>query len=161
MITLTPMTEEDYTLFIRKTIPEYAYEQSRAGNWPASDAVALARSEYQQMLPEGIQTQNAYLRTIMDENNRRVGMLWFFMDPSRPKITAFLIDFFMFPEGRGKGYEAHALALFEQEALGLGAQRVELQVFAHKSEEVSLYQQNGFSNTSILLAKELTPGQNT
>lgn len=160
MITLVPMTDEDYAMFIRKTIPEYAIDQSRVGNWPASDAVALARSEYQQMLPDGTQTQNAYMRTIQDETGKKVGMLWFFIDPGRPKPTAFLIDFFMFPDGRRKGYESQALSLFEEEARTLGAHRVELQVFAHKNEEIALYHENGFSSTSILLAKDLPAQEN-
>ena len=156
MIKFVPMTDEDYAAFIRKSIPEYAYDQMRAGNWTANEAAGRARAEFQQMLPNGPQTPNAYLWTIMDENDRKVGMLWYFVDANRSRKTAFLIDFFIFPEGRRKGYEAQAFELFENEARVLGVERVELQIFTHKSEDVLLYRENGYQETSIFFAKDLT-----
>jgi hypothetical protein len=156
MIKFVSMTDEDYAAFIRKSIPEYAYDQMRAGNWTANEAAGRARAEFQQMLPQGPQTPNAYLRTILDENDRKVGMLWYFVDASRSRKTAFLIDFFIFSEGRSKGYEAQAFELFENEARGLGVERVELQIFTHKGDSVLLYRKNGYQETSIFFAKDLT-----
>jgi len=155
MLKFEPMNDDDFAAFLRKSIPEYAYDQMRAGNWSANEAAGRARAEFQQMLPNGPQTPNAYLFTILDEQERKVGMLWYFVDPNRSRKTAFLIDFFLFPEGRHKGYEAQAFALFESEARGLGVERVELQVFSHKSEDVQLYRQNGYLETSIFFAKDL------
>lgn len=155
MVTFSPMSDEDYAAFMRKSVPEYAYDQMRAGNWTANEAAGRARSEFQQMLPVGQHTLNAYLRTIMDEQGGKVGMLWYYIDPSRTRKTAFLIDFFIFSEGRRKGYEAEALKLFEDEARSLGVERVELQVFTHKSGDVQLYRENGYLDTSIFFSKEL------
>lgn len=155
MVTFAQMSDEDFAAFIRKSIPEYAYDQMRAGNWSAGEAVGRARSEFQQMLPAGPQTPNAHLRVILDEQGHRVGMLWYYIDPSRSRKTAFLIDFFLFPEGRHKGYEAQALKLFEEEARGLGVERVELQIFSHKAEDLQLYRENGFIDTSVFFSKEL------
>jgi GNAT superfamily N-acetyltransferase len=156
MLRFEPMSEDDFAAFMRKSIPEYAYDQMRAGNWTASEAAGRARAEFQQMLPNGPHTPNAFLRTILDEHGHKVGMFWYFVDPNRSRKTAFLIDFFLFPEGRHKGYEAQAFALFEDEARGLGVERVELQVFTHKNEDVLLYQENGYADTSIFFAKDLT-----
>jgi GNAT superfamily N-acetyltransferase len=156
MIKFAPMTDEDYAAFLRKSIPEYAYDQMRAGNWMANEAAGRSRAEFQQMLPDGIQTPNAYLRTILDEHDHKVGMLWYFVDVNRSRKTAFLIDFFIFPEGRRKGYETRAFELFENEARGLGVERVELQIFTHKNEDVLLYRDNGYQETSIFFAKDLT-----
>ncbi|MCX6081571.1 MAG: GNAT family N-acetyltransferase [Chloroflexi bacterium] len=156
MITFTPMSDEDFAAFIRKSIPEYAYDQMRAGNWTSTEAAGRARSEFQQMLPDGPQTPNAYLHTIIDEQGHKIGMLWYFVDPTRTRKTAFLIEFFVFPEERHKGYEAQALALFDDEARSLGVERVELQIFTHKDEDVRLYRENGFQDTSIFFAKDLT-----
>ncbi len=156
MVTLAPMTEDDFAAFLRKSIPEYAYDQMRSGNWTAAEAVGKARAEFQQMLPNGPQTPNAYLHTILDEDGHKVGMFWYFIDPSRTRKTAFLIDFFLFSESRHKGYDAEALALFEEEARSLGVERVELQIFTHKEEDVQLYRQNNFLETSIYFSKDLT-----
>lgn len=155
MLRLEPMTDQDFAAFIRKSIPEYAYDQMRAGNWTAEEAAGRARAEFQQMLPQGPQTPNQYLNIILDEQGHKVGMLWYFIDPSHAPPKAFLIDFFIFPEGRHKGYESAALKLFEQQAHANGAARVELQVFTHKAEDVALYQNSGYAQTSIFFAKDL------
>ena len=156
MVTFAPMTDDDYAAFMRKSIPEYAYDQMRAGNWTANEAAGRARAEFQQMLPNGPHTPNAHLHTILDEQGHKIGMLWYFVDPTRSRKMAFLIDFFIFPEGRRKGYEAQALALFESEARSLGVERIELQVFNHRSEDIQLYRENGFLDTSIFFSKDLT-----
>ena len=155
MIKFVPMTDGDYAAFLRKSIPEYAYDQMRAGNWAANEAAGRARAEFQQMLPQGPQTPNAYLRTILDEADQKVGMLWYFVDANRTRKTAFLIDFFIFPEGRRKGYEAQAFGLFENEARGLGVERVELQVFTHRGDELLLYREHGYQEVSIFFGKDL------
>jgi GNAT superfamily N-acetyltransferase len=141
---------------LRKSIPEYAYDQMRAGNWTANEAAGRARAEFQKMLPQGPQTPNAYLRTILNETDRKVGMLWYFVDVNRFRKTAFLIDFFIFPEGRRQGYEAQAFELFENEARALGVERVELQIFTHKSDDLLLYRENGYQEISIFFAKDIT-----
>ena len=156
MLTFTLMSDDDYAAFMRKSVPEYAYDQMRARNWTANEAAGRARAEFQQMLPNGPQTPNAYLHTILDEQDHKIGMLWYFVDPTRSRKTAFLIDFFLFPESRRKGYEAQALALFEAEALSLGVERVELQIFSHRTVDVQLYRVNGFLDTSIFFAKDLS-----
>lgn len=155
MLTFEPMSEEDLAAFIRKSIPEYAYDQTRSGNWLANEAVGKARAEFSQMLPDGLQTPNAHLRTILDEDGKKIGMLWYYIDPSRSLKTAFLIDFFLFSEARHRGFEEMALQVFEKEAGGMGVERVELQVFAHKTEDLKLYHENAYQDTSVVLGKNL------
>ncbi len=155
MVTLKTMSDEDFAAFLRKSIPEYAYDQMRAGNWTAEESAGRARAEFQQMLPDGPQTPNAHLRLMLDEKGSKIGMLWYFVDTKRARKTAFLIDFFVFPEGRRKGYEAQAFAVFEEEARQLGVERVELQVFFHKPEQLSLYREAGYGETSVYFAKDL------
>jgi GNAT superfamily N-acetyltransferase len=155
MIKFEPMSDADFAAFLRKSVPEYAYDQMRAGNWTANEATGRARAEFQQMLPQGPHTPNAYLRTLLDEADQKVGMLWYFVDVNRSRKTAFLIDFFIFPEARHKGYEAQAFELFENEARSLGVERVELQVFSHKADDVVLYQNSGYTQTSVFFAKDL------
>lgn len=148
------MSEDDFAAFLRKSIPEYAYDQMRAGNWTAGESVGRARAEFQQMLPNGLQTPNQHLSVIVDERGYKAGMLWYFVNGNRSRKTAFLIDLFLFPEARHKGYEPQVFELFEQEARGLGVERVELQVFTHKSDEIQLYRENGFQEVSVFFARD-------
>ena len=57
---------------------------------------------------------------------------------------------------RAGNWTANEFELFENEARGLGVERVELQIFTHKNEDVLLYRENGYQETSIFFAKELT-----
>jgi len=149
------MSEQDFAAFLRKSIPEYAYDQMRAGNWASNEAMQRAQREFQQMLPNGPQTAGQHLFVILDEKEYKVGMCWYFVDEQRARKTAFLIDLFFFPEGRHKGYEAEAIRLFEEMARQAGVERVELQVFLHKTEEVAMYRANNYTETSIFFAKDL------
>lgn len=155
MIRFAPMSDEDFAAFLRKSIPEYAYDQTRSGNWTAHEAMGKARAEFQQMLPQGAHTPNQHLRVMLDERDRKIGMVWYFVDTRGERYKAFLIDFFFFSEDRHKGYEKEAFAVLEDELRALGVQRIELQVFSHKFDEVALYQNNGFTQTSIFFAKDL------
>ncbi|PWH15097.1 MAG: hypothetical protein DDG60_06595 [Anaerolineae bacterium] len=155
MIRFAPMSDEDFAAFLRKSIPEYAYDQTRAGNWTAHEAMAKARTEFQQMLPNGPQTPNQHLRIMLDDKDRKIGMVWYFVDKRGERPKAFLIDFFFFSEDRHKGYEKEAFQILEAELREQGVRRIELQVFSHKFDEVNLYQNNGFTQTSIFFAKDL------
>jgi acetyltransferase (GNAT) family protein len=148
-----PMTDADFAAFMRKSIPEYAYDQMHAGNWTQDEAVSRARSEFQQMLPDGLRTPNQHLYLIQDEHDQKIGMIWYFVEASRPRKTAFLIDFFIFPEERHRNYETDALALFEKQVQDEGVQRIELQIFAHKAEDLAMYRDAQYNDISIFLAK--------
>lgn len=56
MIRFEPMSDDDFSAFLRKSIPEYAYDQTQAGNWTSHEAMGKARAEFQQMLPNGPKT---------------------------------------------------------------------------------------------------------
>ncbi|NCP86981.1 MAG: hypothetical protein CO094_01995 [Anaerolineae bacterium CG_4_9_14_3_um_filter_57_17] len=159
-IHFSPMTDQDFAAFLRKSIPEYAYDQMRAGNWASNEAMQRAQKEFQQMLPNGPQTPGQHLLVILDDNDSKVGMCWYFVDENRARKTTFLIDLFFLPEGRHKNYEAESFALLEEMARKDGVKRIELQVFTHKAEEIAMYRQNGFGETSIFFAKDLKPGSN-
>lgn len=158
MIRFQPMSDEDYAAFLRKSIPEYAYDQMRAGNWTSHEAAGKARAEFQQMLPNGPQTPNQHLRIMLDDKGHKMGMVWYFVDTRGERPKAFLIDFFFFSEDRHKGHEKEAFVVLEAELRALGVQRVELQVFSHKTDELALYQNNNFSQVSIFFAKDLGEG---
>lgn len=154
-IRLAPMAEEDYKRFYNKSLQEYAYNQVQVGNWAAQDAVSLARTELAEMLPQGLETPNAYLSNVINDADEKIGMMWFYVDDGRPKKTAVLLDFFLFPQFRGKGLEEQSLAVFEKGIKAVGVERVELQVFGHKHDEIALYTASQYFKTMVLFAKEL------
>ena len=152
---LAPMSEEDYQRFYNKSLQEYAYNQMKTGNWDAQNAVGMARNDLAEMLPQGLETPNAFLSNIINDAEEKIGMMWFYVDDGRPKKTAILLEFFLFPPFRGKGLELEALSTFEKGIHAIGVQRVELQVFGHQDEEIAMYTNNAYYKTMVLLAKDL------
>lgn len=158
-IKLSPMSEEDYQRFYNKSLQEYAYNQTLTGNWPASEAVARARDEMAQMLPEGLNTPNAFLSNILDEVENKIGMMWFYLDEGRPQKTVVLLEFFLFPQFRNRGLEYKVLQVFEEGIKAIGVKRIELQVFGHKAEDIKMYLDQDFKQTMVLFGKDLEEGK--
>lgn len=154
-ISFSPMTEEDLAAYLRKSIPEYAYDQTQAGNWSGAEAVNRSRAEFDQMLPEGLNTPNAVLANAMLNDSVKIGMLWYYIDPEKPVPTIYLIDLFLFSQYKGKGYEQILIGGLEQVFKAAGARRIELQIFAHRADDLKMYFESGFRQTSVLLAKNI------
>ena len=61
MSKLIPMTQTEYEVFLERTIPEYAADKVRAGQWAESEALERSRKEFLSDLPQGVQTKDNYL----------------------------------------------------------------------------------------------------
>ena len=155
MLKIETMTDADFQLYLRKAIPQYAYDQVRGGNWRPEESVGRAQAEFRQTLPNGPNTEGHHLLTIFDAEGHKVGMAWWAMNQRGAQKIAFLADFFVFGEFRHKGYENEALALLEQDAKAQGVSRIELQVFAHNAEDREMYKNNDFTEVSVYLGKDI------
>lgn len=155
MLKLEPMSDADFQLYLRKAIPQYAYDQVRGGNWRSDESVARAQAEFRQTLPDGPKTEGHHLLTIFDAEGRKVGMAWWAMNQRGHQKIAFLADFFIFGEFRHKGYETQALELLEQDARANAVSRIELQVFAHNVEDREMYKASQFTEVSVYLGKNI------
>jgi GNAT superfamily N-acetyltransferase len=151
------MSDADYQMYLRRAIPQYAYDQAHCGNWKSDESVGQARAEFLQTLPNGPQTERHFLVTIIEtDKGSKVGMMWWAMNQRGDHKIAVLADFFIFSESRRKGYEVEALTSLMEEAGRLGAERIELQVFAHNSDDITMYKENGFKEASIYFGKDIT-----
>ena len=155
MLKLETMSDPDFQLYLRRAIPQYAYDQVRGGNWTPEESVGRASAEFRQSLTNGPQTEGHYLLTIFDEKGAKVGMIWWAMNQRGKQKIAFLADFFIFGEFRHKGYEKEALALLEEHARAQGATRMELQIFAHNAEDRDMYKASDFGEVSVYFGKNI------
>jgi ribosomal protein S18 acetylase RimI-like enzyme len=153
MVAFVPMSDADFQAFLRKFIPEYAYEQTQSGNWHANEAMARAQQEIRQILPQGPKSEHQFLFNIVDteRGQQRVGMIWYTLDSVSLNKKIFLSEFFIMNEFRGKGYEQEALAELKAKAHEAGVSRIETHVFAKNPAEVELFQNNGFEAVSIFM----------
>ena len=154
-ITLAPMTEPDFQAYLAKAIQDYAQDKIQAGNWSQDEALERSRKEFGGYLPQGRQTPNNYLFSLVNENGEKVGILWYASLPKQPGL-AFIYDFEIYEPFRRRGYASQALVLLEQEVKGRGLKQIELHVFGHNIAARALYKKAGYLETNVMMTKTIS-----
>ena len=151
MLSLRPMTEDEFARFRPELVEGYAVERAR--NLGSSLAVEREVAERQtaQLLPDGVRTKHHHVWIITDEAGGRVGVLWAFVDPDQRR--AFIYDIAIDEAQRGKGYGRRALELLEEFVRPLGVTRISLNVFADNDIAIGLYQKQGYRTTNLNMTK--------
>ena len=139
MITLRPMTEEEFQSFLHFSYESYADDLTAENPViPREAAVKEAQSELKELLPQGLHTKNHFLFSIRNAQNEQVGYLWYdLLNPSK----AFVDDLLIFPQHRRQGHAAQALHLMESQ---LTAPHVTLHVFEKNHAARRLYEKCGY-----------------
>jgi len=149
MITLEPMQQEDFDRVVENEIRQYAADHVRNGNWPEEGSLERSRNEFASLLPEGIRTPNEHLWSLMD-GDRKIGFIWVHAKDSKAFIYDFLID----EEFRGKGYGKQALAAMDDRLKSMDVESVGLHVFGDNTTAQELYKKMGFEITGIHMQKK-------
>lgn len=156
MIQLLPMTESDFADYCQNAAEEYANEKIASGNWHSSEALERAKKEFNNLLIDGLKTENHFLFSLQDEvSGNKIGMIWFMLEPKRPIPVAFIFDFIIYVSFRNKGFGLKALLKTEAKAFDMGARRMELHVFEHNKAAQALYEKAGYQITNLNMAKQL------
>jgi ribosomal protein S18 acetylase RimI-like enzyme len=111
--------------------------------------------QYAEILPEGVQSPNQRLWSVVDEGGTVVGSLW--VDVKSERNRAFIFYIIIGPEYRGRGYGRQALALLEDELRPLGISQIGLNVFADNEIARHLYEKMGYHTTNQTMMKSLAP----
>lgn len=149
---LVQMTEPDFQAYLARAIQEYAQDKVQAGNWSQGEALERSRKEFENYLPQGIQTPENYLFSLLNEKGEKVGFLWYATLPKQPGL-AFIYDFEIYEPFRRRGYASQALAALEQDAKARGAKQIELHVFGHNTAARLLYRKAGYIETNVMMTK--------
>ncbi|RBP07914.1 N-acetyltransferase [Rossellomorea aquimaris] len=154
MIRLQPMQDCEYTLWIQESIKEYAEEKTKAGNFQKETSLEQAENEFNQLLPDGLESKDHYLFTLLDDKNQEdVGTLW--INVQEDGKEAFIYDIKIHESKRGKGYGKEALKSLDSFAREKDISKISLHVFGHNKVALSLYQNTGFEVTNVLMSKTL------
>jgi ribosomal protein S18 acetylase RimI-like enzyme len=148
MIILEPMQQEDFDRILEKEITDYAAEHVRNGNWPEEGSLERSRKEFETHLPQGIHTPDQYLWSVM-EGNEKVGFLWVQVKENK----AFIYDFVIHEEYRGKGYGKQALSAMDESLKSMDVLSVGLHVFGDNTTAQELYKKMGFEISGIHMRK--------
>lgn len=139
MITLHPMTDAEYQVFLNLSYESYADDLTLANPLVSREsAIKEAQSELSELLPQGLHTKNHYLFAIRNDQGEQVGYLWYdLLNPSR----AFIDDLLIFPAHRRQGVAFQALKLMEEQ---LTATHIRLHVFESNHAARRLYEKSGY-----------------
>jgi ribosomal protein S18 acetylase RimI-like enzyme len=158
MVELVPMEQEDFETYRERNIREYAAEHVKNGDWLPEEALEKSRKEVQGLLPDGIKSKNQFIYSIFDDaTNQKLGMLWVEVKMDTPRRRAFMYDFIIEEQFRGKGYGKQALAALDQKLISMDSESVGLHVFAHNTVAQELYKKSGYQVTNIIMRKQLKP----
>ena len=151
MIKLVSMQQEDFERFLAREIRNYAEDHVRNGNWSPEDALERSTKEFAHYLPDGIRSQNQHLYSLSNEDDKKIGVLWVQVKDNK----AFIFDFVIDEEFRGKGYGKQALAAMDEVLVTMGVESVGLHVFGDNHIAQELYKKAGFQVTDIQMKKTL------
>jgi ribosomal protein S18 acetylase RimI-like enzyme len=155
-VTLDPMTDEEFEAWALPTVRGLAEDNVASGRWTRQEALELAKSQFTILLPDGLATRGQLLYTVRDAaSGGAVGTIWICLRPKADKREAFVYDFIVDAEHRGKGYGRAAMLAAAERARELGAASVGLHVFGHNTVARELYTSLGFVPTNITMSLEL------
>jgi ribosomal protein S18 acetylase RimI-like enzyme len=156
MVSLRPMTEDEFQSFLAEDIPTYAAEKVRAGTWKPEEAISRSKDEHAQLLPGGLHSPHQHLYTIED-NGRAVGRLWLSSDPLASAGAGFIYDLHVEEASRRQGIGREAMLALEIEARRLGLHSLALHVFGDNQAARSLYEKLDYRVTDINMEKKIGP----
>lgn len=150
----------------RPTAPEYeswkvhdvdlfAQELVRSGRADAQHARERAAREFEDLLPQGLDTPTATVLRL-EEDGIPVGWLWVgHTAPSGVQGVAWVCNVELDETARGRGLGRAAMLLAEQIARDVGATHLGLNVFGHNTVARRLYEGLGYDTMSVQMRKPL------
>lgn len=150
-VRLEKMNAVEFQQYLRYATKNFAEEQVKSGNWSQNEAVRKAKEEHKKLLPEGEKTEDNYLFTIRD-GNQKIGMIWL---ARKTRETGFIYDINIWEGVQGKGYGKQAMKEVEVIAKEIGLKMIGLHVFGHNKVARHLYEKLGYVETNINMRKSL------
>lgn len=154
-VKLRPMSAAEFVHYLENSVADYAAEKTRAGHWFADEALAQSQASFQRLLPDGLTTLNHHLFTIVDTtSDLPIGAFWIYLEQGLHS-SIWIYDLIIHPMQRRKGYGRQAMLALETTARELGAERIDLHVFAHNRRAIALYKSVGYTTSSLNMSKLL------
>jgi RimJ/RimL family protein N-acetyltransferase len=153
---LAPMSAAAHADYVEAAIAGYAEDNVASGRWPAEDALARSRADFDASLPQALETPDNYLLEIRTAGTGlTVGSIWFAVQEKHGLRTAFVYDVEIRPGYRRQGYATAAFQALEPLVRDLGLTSIGLHVFGHNSGAQALYGKLGYEVTGVNMQKRL------
>ncbi|MFF8596160.1 GNAT family N-acetyltransferase [Streptomyces sp. NPDC015220] len=144
-----PMTRAEFAAWQEYESEHYARTWIERG-MPEAEAYAKARRDHEQLLPQGLDTENM-LFSVLEHEGTRVGTLWVALRED----DAYVFDVETDAPHRGRGHGRTLMLLAECQAIAAGRRVLGLNVFAGNTVAERLYESLGYENQRYALCKSL------
>ena len=141
-ITFRPFTRHEFSRYEEWSIGAYAERLIRSGTETKADALAVSAEEFEELLPDGIDTPDNFFYYAENEFGDNVGFVWLTFTE---KDEVFLGDFGVSPDYREQGYGGAILRALEAKLQKEGVYRVSTHVFDCEKTILRLYKDCGYS----------------
>lgn len=154
MVKLVPMDSSVFDAYLERSTADYAEEHIRSGNWQREDALEKARAEFKHLLPDGLQTKDQYIYSIVESGTgQKLGVIWFKVAEDGTRRRAFFYEFYIDEGYRGKGFGKQALTALDETLASLDVDFIDLHVFASNTTAIELYKKMGYEVTNMYMRK--------
>ena len=158
-IAIRNMTPQAFDAFYQWSKDNYIKDLMQQKNLTPEEAARVAAQELAMMLPQGLQTENQQMMSIMD-GDQVAGYIWTLYELTEGKKQCFLCDLAVWEKYRRRGYAAQALRLMEAQAAKDGCLESVLFVADSNYAARKLYEKAGYrelrqSNCGNYMIKEL------
>ena len=153
-VRLRPITDEEFPAFVAESKAGYAHDIEVHGGQTRDAAQEKAEADFPAVLPLGLATPGHYI-FVVEAGGESVGRLWLAERQLGGRRVLYVYDVSIDPGQQGRGYGRAAMRLAEDEARGLGIDRIELNVFGGNDVARGLYRSLGYVETSAQMGKDL------
>jgi RimJ/RimL family protein N-acetyltransferase len=155
---LIPMDADNFRLFAARSIAGYATDIARTYGLPDPVALKSARADFDELLPDGLETEGHYFYRLCIDEGVEVGSTWLgvMQDPPLP-ARLFVYDLEIHQAFRRQGLGRQALGAVEAWGIERGIRRLELNVFSDNVAARTLYEASGMAAREITMGKDLPP----
>ncbi|WP_245807785.1 GNAT family N-acetyltransferase [Halobacillus massiliensis] len=143
----------EYAAANQRKYAEELYKSERFSTF--EEALAHARNQFADLLPEGTLTKDHHLFTLKTDLIEDAGVLWVHTFMENEEAILFIYDIEIVESLRGQGFGKAAMKAVEEFAIKQKAKKIKLHVFDHNVRARSLYEKLGYVAEGRNMVKDL------
>jgi RimJ/RimL family protein N-acetyltransferase len=150
------LRDDEYDAWRRLSRERYVEDMVENGGFAPEDAREKSEKDFALTMPAGLATAGQHVFAIEAPDGEVVGHVWLGERNTRDEgRVAFVYEIRIDERQRGHGYGRAAMLLLEDEARGLGLDRIELNVFGGNEVARGLYRSLGYEERAVMMGKRL------
>lgn len=153
-VSVRPMSPAEFEIWQEQTITGYAQDVATASGCPLEEALQRSRTQFDELLPLGVDTEGTWLLKVVDQTGADVGVLW--IGPHRDRAgVAYVYDIAIDEPHRGRGLGRAAMQAAESVVAAAGIAEIGLNVFGFNEPARRLYDSLGYRVVATQMLKSL------